>query len=330
MAAFTLCVGTAGTSVWFSRDLGLTWERPYSESGLYLEARVWSLSAHPARPGEALAGTDSGVYRWSERDRRWTHLPSPLDSLCTWSLAQDPHDPNVIVAGTHPAALYRSDDAGQSWRKLNIQLAKECIFVGEPRVTQVLFDPHARETIWASVEIDAVHRSRDGGQTWQRLDRGLVSGDIHGLAVVRHAGSAPSTATKTTVFATTNKGLHRSDDGGDSWNFQTLDSPWQYTRTICARADGDQTLFLTNGDGPPGSTGRLLRSRDFGHSWQDTRLPGETNSTPWCVSSHTADPKIVFAVTNLGQLFRSLDGGDSWSKLKREFGEVRSMLLMPS
>jgi len=42
-----LCVGTAGMSVWFSRDDGETWIRPYIESGLYLEARVWALSAHP-------------------------------------------------------------------------------------------------------------------------------------------------------------------------------------------------------------------------------------------------------------------------------------------
>ena len=83
MTAFTLCVGTAGTSVWFSRDLGETWDRPYSESGLYLESRVWALSAHPGRPGEMLAGTDSGVYRWSEAARLWTHLPGPFDKDCT-------------------------------------------------------------------------------------------------------------------------------------------------------------------------------------------------------------------------------------------------------
>ncbi|MEY4862651.1 MAG: hypothetical protein RLZ51_746, partial [Pseudomonadota bacterium] len=82
-----LCVGTAGMSVWFSRDLGETWERPYSESGLYLEARVWALSTHPDVPGEVLAGTDSGLYRWRESERRWTHLPGPLDATCTWALA---------------------------------------------------------------------------------------------------------------------------------------------------------------------------------------------------------------------------------------------------
>ena len=322
MTPFTLCVGTAGTSVWFSRDLGETWERPYSESGLYLESRVWALSAHPERPGEVLAGTDSGVYRWSEAARLWTHLPAPFDKDCTWALAQDPHDPDVIIAGTHPAALYRSDDAGLSWRALNVTLADQCIFVGVPRVTQVLFDPAAKDTLWAGVEIDAVHRSRDGGSTWTRLDQGLVSGDVHGVAVVGQGS-------KTTVFATTNKGLHRSTDGGETWTLQPLDSPWQYTRTIKARADGDDVLFLTNGNGPPGSTGRLLRSLDHGDTWQDVGLPGDINSTPWCVASHSADPSIVFTVTNLGQIFRSLDGGQTWVKLRREFGEVRSMVMLP-
>jgi photosystem II stability/assembly factor-like uncharacterized protein len=203
-----------------------------------------------------------------------------------------------------------------------VKLAEECIFVGIPRVTQVIFDPEIRDTLWAGVEIDAVHRSRDGGRTWDRLDSGLVSGDVHGVAVVRHG--------ERTIFATTNKGLHRSSDEGQTWTFQSLDSPWQYTRTIMARADGDDTLFLTNGNGPPGSTGRLLRSVDHGASWQDVGLPGQTNSTPWCIASHASDPSIVFTVTNLGQIFRSLDGGQSWTKLIREFGEVRSMVLVPS
>ena len=110
---------------------------------------------------------------------------------------------------------------------------------------------------------------------------------------------------------------------------QKLESEWQYTRTLQPRADGG-ALFLTNGNGPPGSTGRLLRSADAGLTWEDAGLPGETNSTPWCIATNPADPMLIFTVTNLGQLFRSSDGGASWVKLAREFGEVRSMVWQPA
>lgn len=316
-----LCVGTAGMSVWFSRDDGETWIRPYIESGLYLEARVWALSAHPARPGEVLAGTDSGLYRWNESTQKWAHLPSLLDDYDIWSMAQAPDDPDTIVVGTQPANIFISTDGGRSFAGTKGSFADACIFVGKPRVTQILFDPMDRDTLWAGVEIDGVHRSTDRGRTWKKVGQGINSEDIHGVAVVRNGGKL--------VYATTNRGLNVSRDNGETFAFQELDSPWQYTRTIVPRADGDDMVFLTNGNGPPGSTGRLLRSKDFGAHWEDANLPGDLNSTPWTVATHPSDPKLIFVCSNLGQLFRSTDGGNSWTKLPREFGEVRSTIWQP-
>jgi len=89
-------------------------------------------------------------------------------------------------------------------------------------------------------------------------------------------------------------------------------------------------LFLTNGNGPPGNSGRLLRSRDAGLSWEEIALPGKLNSTVWCVAVHPADPKLLFVCTNLGQVFRSHDGGDSFTRLEREFGEVRALHWRPA
>jgi len=318
---FGLYVGTVGTSMWSSEDLGQSWARPI-DAGLYLECRVFSLTTQPAYGVSVLAGTDQGVYRWHGAEKRWEHLPSVLDEFPIWSLVQSPHERNVLLAGTRPAALFRSEDAGRSWTRLPVEFPAHCRAVERPRVTQILFDPHDPLAVWAGVEIDGVYRSTDGGRTWAKRIEGLISDDIHGLAVVRDNG-------RRKLFATTNKGLHLSLDDGESWQFRQLDSEWQYTRAIVERADGQGTIFLSNGNGPPGSTGRLLRSRDYGETWSDARLPGELNSTLWCIAVHPSNPNLVFVCTNYGQLYLSKDGGDTWAKLKREFGEIRALLMRP-
>ncbi|GAB2887542.1 WD40/YVTN/BNR-like repeat-containing protein [Paralcaligenes ginsengisoli] len=315
--------GTAGHSAWFSDDMGETWVHPNSHSGMYLEARVWTFCGHPKTPDELYAGTDMGLFRWSEKTVRWTPVASPMHDI--WALAQDPDDPRILYAGTRPAGFFRSNDAGASWHELNVPGISKFseINMGATRVTQILVEPGDAHVIWATVEIGGIYRSDDGGRSWVRRDDGLISADVHGIACIRNASGA------TILFATTNRGLHRSEDEGRTWVFQELDSPWQYTRAIVPRADSDATLFLTNGDGPPGSTGILWRSTDYGETWKDAGLPPGLNSTPWCVATHPSNPEIIFLASNLGQIYRSIDGGDTWLRLPHEFGEVRSFCWRP-
>jgi len=308
-------------SMWASEDGGTSWIRPYGR-GLYAECRVFSLTSQPADGSSVLAGTDQGIYRWHREDRTWEHLPSALDDVQTWSLVQSPHDPGVILAGTRKADLYRSEDAGKTWARLPVPLATECAAVEVPRLTQIVFDPKDPHLVWAGVELDGVWRSEDGGRTFDKHVRGLQTEDIHGLSVVYQDGQR-------WVFATTNGGLYSSLDSGLSWQERPFGSTTKYTRSIAERADHSGVLFMTNGNGPPGSTGRLLKSDDYGETWLDVGLPGEPNSTPWCIAVHPSDPNLVYTCTNLGQVYRSEDGGETWTQLRREFGEIRSMILRP-
>jgi photosystem II stability/assembly factor-like uncharacterized protein len=311
--------GTAGHSAWFSDDGGTSFVHPNSHSGMYLEQRVWSFASHPARRDRLFAGTDGGVFRWDEATARWTHLPSPMSDV--WSIAIDPADPDVLIAGTRPAAFYRSGDAGETWRVVTppgvIPLSD--VNAGPTRVTQVLFDPVDDGTVWAAVEIGAVYRSRDRGETWEHKDQGLVSGDVHGLAVLKTPGGRKA------LLVTTNRGLHRSEDDGESFVPQELPSPWPYMRGVTARADDAGVVFVGNGNGPPGNDGFLLRSRDYGRTWEDARLPGPLESTVWCIATHADDPMLIFCCTNLGELFRSTDGGETWARLPHVFGELRAL-----
>lgn len=317
-----LYIGTAGLSVWYSDDLGETLERFWGTSGMYSETRVWALAAHPARAGELLAGTDSGIYRLDIASGKWTHLPSPMDDLCIWSVVRSPHDPDVILAGTRPPAMFRSTDGAKTWERVNAPLPETCPAVLKPRVTQIVFDPDDPRLVFAGLEIGGVWRSTDGGKSFQNMPQGLVSDDVHGLAVVRNGSRL--------VYATTNKGLHISRNDGNSWTMQPLDTPNQYTRGVVPRADGSGFVLLCNGDGPPGSWGKLMRSRDYGAHWEDTKLPAKLESSAWCVATNAADPKLIFAATALGQYFRSQDGGENWTALPRRLTETRALAWVPT
>lgn len=315
--------GTAGHSAWFSDDGGVNWVHPNSHSGLYLEARVWSLAAHPTASETLYAGTDMGVFRWSEADARWRQLPSPMQDV--WALAVDPRDADALIAGTRPAGFYRSDDGGATWKVTDAPGLSgfSDVNMGPTRVTQIVYDPLIPGAVWASVEIGGIFYSDDHGATWQVRANGLVSADVHGIAVMADS------AGRHIVLATTNRGLHRSDDQGRHWTFVELPSHWQYTRAVVPHPDGSPTVFVTNGNGPPGNSGRLLRSDDAGISWRQVPLPGEINSTLWTLAVNAADPSRLFMGTNLGQIFRSLDGGDTWERLAHEFGELRTLLWRP-
>jgi photosystem II stability/assembly factor-like uncharacterized protein len=317
-----LFIGTVGMSTWTSDDLGETLSRHWSSTGLYSESRVWSLAAHPKAPPEILAGTDSGVYAFDRSTSKWTHLPSDMDSLTIWSIVHSPDNPDIVLAGTRPSAIFRSEDRGRTWTRSQGAFAPTCPAVGKPRVTQIVFDPQDPQFVCASIEIDGIWRSRDGGKSFERCAEGMVSEDGHGISIVRRNGAR-------ILYATTNQGLHVSHDDGASWTLRPVQTPWRYMRGIAPRPDNSGVMFVGHGDNVPGSTGMLLRSRDFGETWEDAKLPGELDSTVWCIGTNAADPNLIFVSTCFGKYFRSTDGGETFVKLPRELGETRALLWLP-
>ena len=336
-----LYVATNGLSVWSSRDLGETLSRMSTGTGMYSGSQVWALARHPSQPHTLLAGTNTGIYRLNQDENDWTHLPSPMDDvMLVTALAYAPDNPNVILAGAQPAGLYRSEDAGKSWQNLGVPMKPYALtgyYLGDnpfpeghpgaygrkhwTRVTQIVFDPADSSFVWAGVEIDGAWRSIDGGERWERSDQGMKSQDIHGFLVVRNG--------RRVLFATTDAGLHVSHDDGANWTMRSIDSQWQYTRSIAERPDATGVMFMTNGNGPPGTAGRLFRSHNYGVDWEDAGLPGEVESSAYFLAVNPADPKLIYAAATLGQIYRSTDGGESWTALKRRLGEIRALAWLP-
>ncbi len=74
----------------------------------------------------------------------------------------------------------------------------------------------------------------------------------------------------------------------------------------------------------------VQRSKDRGQTWETRPLPIEPNTPIWTFAMHAADPNQVFCCSHYGQVFLSPDGGDSWSKIRREFSEIRALTWVPN
>ena len=315
----TIYTGTVGQSVWRSRDGGESWER--ATQGMFSEADIRALEVSPDNAAVLLAGTEAGLYRTEDGGDTWAAVNSPMNELQIWALAIDPTNPDTVYAGTCPSALFRTRDGGKSWQQLDVELADECIGVPiVPRVTSIVIDPDDSQTVYAGIEVDGMRISRDGGDTWREGSDGLSSLDIHGLAVV----PGP---TKTLVASTNNDVCLTTDM--QNWTPLNVRShyPWPYCRGVLHQSNGDSGIWVGAGNGPPGDEGGLFHSSDLGETWERADLGGVANSTIWAVVSNPVLPDWIVAYSVAGQLYRSTDRGHSWTKLEREFGEVRAVAL---
>lgn len=323
-ADYSICLGTAGWGVSHSADAGRSWTR--HRAPFPLNSRIQALVAHPTQAQTVFAGGDTGVFVSRDGGARWERVGANggAKSLPTiWSLAIDPVDPETLFAGTRPAAIYRSRDGGRQWEKLAVETARECS-IGTPFVTSLVVDPDDHRIVWAGVEIDGVFRSRDGGDTWTHLEAGLYDPDIHAVTI---AATEPKR-----LYASTAREVFTSTDLGDSWEALGIREKWPlpYARGMAVKADDPGVLFAGCGETTTGETGLVLRTANFGKSWDILPLPTQANATMWGLATHPADPDRILAFSLFGEVYVTEDAGASWRKIAREFGEIRAAVWVPN
>ena len=316
----TVYVGTVGQSVWRSEDGGESWKK--TSKGMFSESDIRAIAVDPNDTSILFAGTEAGIYRSKNGGDDWEKIDSAMNQRQIWSMAIDPHNSNTIYAGTCPSAFFRSDDGGDSWKQLSVELAEDCGSI-IPRVTTMIIDPEDSQTVYAGIEIDGMRFSRDGGETWTAGNEGLSSLDVHGLTVVPGDTKTLVAATNNDVCVTTD--LVHWTPLNVRENF-----PWPYCRGVLYVSTSSNRVYVGAGNGPPGDEGGLFYTSDLGETWERADFGGNTNSTVWNVVHNPAVSDWIMVYSVSGQVFRSTDNGESWSKLAREFGEVRALAIVPS
>jgi photosystem II stability/assembly factor-like uncharacterized protein len=344
---FTICVGTINAGLWHSDDGGASWGLARFAGAKYPgELDVRAVAASPHDPAEFWA-TSSGepgatvLLRSRDGGRSFDPVGKPLTSTDVWSIAISPHDENLVVLGTRPAQLLRSVDCGESWETLPLGAAPECS-IGPTRMTTVTFNRARPGEIWCGAEIAGIFHSEDNGSSWEHL---ICSGgesllgegevwtderhsDIHDLAI--QAGDSGSQ-----VFVATPIGLFTTSDVGQHWAStrycfgNEFDRSIFYTRSVATKADDDNVVIVGLGRRPPdhGTMGGLQQSIDGGRTWRPASPL--LRSVVWALTSHPDMANTFVGATLYGQIVRSLDGGQSFQVLEREFGETRSVAISP-
>jgi photosystem II stability/assembly factor-like uncharacterized protein len=320
-----ILVGTIGQSV-LASDNGDDWARIGPGMGFHSDAIVRTLVNHPTAPSVIWAGTDQGILRSDDGGRAWQRVSAPFERQQVWRISLHPSDTSVAFAGTgtpSPAAIYRTDDSGVTWKRLSVDIAETCAAVGVPRVTDIAIDPLDSNSLWASIEVDGMRHSTDGGETWSRLEGPITNPDGHAASV----SAGPPKA----VVLTVNNEIFISHDDGATFEPVGVKRrfPYGHVRDVVFDAADPCMAWAAIGDSTPGTTGALMVTRDGGSTWQQADLGVEPNSAMWVVRTQPDDPNLLFAASRYGYLYRSDDRGQSWRKARREFSEVSSIAWVP-
>ncbi|MBW3662164.1 MAG: glycosyl hydrolase [Actinobacteria bacterium] len=319
-------------------------QRPVGEP-----ASDWFLSARGGADLDPAAGTRARAEAADARHRTAATDPALAEAPWTWlgpqniggrvlDIALDPAGTDTVYVATAGGGVWKSTDAGVTLAPSWPDVAPQAVAAIAAAPDETLYagtgepPPGGGSITWAG---DGIYRSTDGAQTWENIglsDSGTISEivvDSRGTIWVASMGHGFAEGGE--------RGLYRSDDGGESWTV-ALEAPNGRTGAsdiAIDPADPDH-LFVTMWQrirlpdrrlyGGPGST--VWESHDGGATWESVdaitaqdsrRQPGRI-----ALSFAPSDASRVYAIVvdDLGgfdSFYRSDDGGATWTQTGDSF-----------
>ena len=345
-------LGTSDGQIFHSVDGARTWQRlkpGLEKRGLSVD----SIVIDPGDPKVIYVGVwavardeEGGVFKSTDGGQHWKLLDG-TKKLSVRSLAIAPSDSNFLIAGSandDPTlnGVFRSVDAGKNWERISP--------VGDREIRNIesaAIDPRNTNTIYVGTW-HLPWKTTNGGATWKQTGSQIVGmindSDIFGITIdpnqpnvvyvnacsgfyrSMNAGEKwfkfpgiPFSARRTyvllphptnpgVIFAGTSEGLWRSKDGGKKW--MLLTSKTLVIRSIVVTPDKpNRVLIATDDFGVRVSenlgTDFIESNTGFSHRHVLAIMPDATEHGNLLAS--------VFHDGSGGSVFRSADGGESWT-----------------
>ena len=345
-----LLVGTMkGAFVLRSDPSRKNWE----VGGPYFPGRAIYAMAYDSRDGRNLlwAAVNSSYWgsylstskdfgkNWTEPETYGVKFPEDAENSVKqiWQIVPgNASEPDTLYCGVEPAALFRSDDAGQTWSLVKGLYDHPHRPQWQPGggglcLHTILPDPNNKDRMHIAISTGGVYRTDDGGKTWEVRNKGVRAQFLppdqwypeFGQCVHKIV-SHPSNPKR--LFLQNHWGLYRSDDGGDSWQDIANGVPSDFGFALEIDHHNPDTAYIIPLESDefrctPEAKLRVYRTQNAGKSWEPLTngLPQENAFETILrdgMSGDKLNPTGLYFGTRNGKLFGTNDGGESWSAIE--------------
>lgn len=320
-------MGSTGGGVWKTTDAGMTWRN--ISDGSFKSGSVGAIAVSASDPNVIYVGMGEhavrgvmtshgdGVYKSTDAGRTWKHVGLP-HSRHIAAISIHPLDPEHVYVAVQGAlygpsadrGVYVSTDGGANWKKslfvnASTGAADLSMDVHNPRILYAGMWDHQR-TPWqirSGGVGSGIHKSIDGGLTWQELSNGLPK--QMGKVAVDVSPANPDVVYANIEAAGDKGGVYRSNNGGISWqqvnsDRVTVTRAWYYIEIFADPKDEDQVYVLN---------APMLKSIDGGKTFVSIPNPHGDQHDMWI----NPDQPSNIVLANDGGGCVTFNGGRSWS-----------------
>jgi photosystem II stability/assembly factor-like uncharacterized protein len=257
-------------------------------------AGVCLLAVVPDSAAVIAGVSEAGLWRSDDLGISWRKLaPDDQEPIRNrpHQIVFDPTDPRRFwISGCYGASPYVTGDGGKTFQRLGNLTHMDGIGID--------FTDPQRKTLVVGLHEQArtVHKSTDGGKTWQKIGDGLPEDSNHSTDpivinaktyIINTAGWAPKKSW----------GIYRTEDGGATW---AKVSDLGCSGRALVASDGTIYWGICYGNG-------IVKSTDQGKTWQKLSDPAK------CGPVQLGPGKI--AALGGQQILVSADAGQTWEKL---------------